>query len=134
MERCIYYCLNACSSKQNVFRFLLGTRLCVKKHRGDSPSTALCYTGLNTFNGFSDSQVRNETANQAQAESCRGRDGVEDSAGYSDLLLGQDWEFVCKLPYSALLGYGNVKGKSSSPVLHLSCKWQTRRAAAVIKP
>lgn len=29
---------------------------------------------------------------------------MEDSAGHSDLLLGQDWEFVCNLPYGMAVG------------------------------
>lgn len=38
--------------------------------------------------------MRNGLGNQGVAESCIERDGVEDSAGCSDLLLEQGWEFV----------------------------------------
>lgn len=46
----------------------------------------------------------NEPGNQAEVESCSGRDGVEDSTGHSDLLLGQEWEFVCDLLYGMAVG------------------------------
>lgn len=87
-----------------MFRFLLGTQVWLEMHREGFPSKVLCCTGLNLFNGSSDTSVGNEPGNQAEAESRSGRDGVEDSTGHSDLLLGQDWEFVCGLLYGVAVG------------------------------
>lgn len=69
-----------------------------------------CCTGWNMFHGFSD--MRNEPDNQAEAEGCRGRAGIEYSTGHSDLLLGQGWEFVCNLLYNmAVSGWKCERGE-----------------------